>query len=292
MNRTRMRCDTFGWNNGENVGMPGLVDCHLHLQEDCFAADLPAVIERAHSAGVKLFVCNGSSKADWQAVLGLARTYPSVVPCFGVHPWYAGSVGPDWLAELKQFLTATASGVGETGLDRHIEPRDEEAQLSVFRSQLTLAAELDRPITIHCVQAWGLMMETLKTHKPLPRQMLFHSFGGSVELIKPLAAIGAYFSYGGSVLREKAIHRREALAATPLERLVLETDAPDILPPRRFCLAAQGKTAEGKTRNEPANLAAIARGVASQLDIPYDEFLGRLAENARNLFGDMIPDAL
>jgi TatD DNase family protein len=265
-----------------------LIDCHLHLQDDCFAPDLPAVIARAQAAGVQLFICNGASQSDWPTVLSLARSNPAIIPCFGIHPWYAPSCAPYWLAELKHFLTAAPSGVGETGLDRYIEPRNEKTQEDVFRAQLALSAELGRPITIHCVQAWGRMMDILRSHSPLPDRMLLHSYGGSAELIKPLASMGAYFSYAGSLLRDKAVNRREALAATPLDRLLLETDSPDIIPPRRYCLAAGGITTDGKPRNEPANLAGIVDGAASLLKMDSSELRGILHNNARVLFGGLI----
>jgi TatD DNase family protein len=268
--------------------MHELIDCHLHLQDECFAADLPTVISRAQAAGVRLCVCNGASQSDWPTVLSLARSNPAIVPCFGVHPWYVQSCAPHWLAELRHFLMEVPSGVGETGLDRFIEPRNEPIQQEVFRLQLSLAAQLGRPITIHCVQAWGWMMEVLRSHRPLPEKMLFHSFGGSAEMIVPLVKMGAYFSYAGSMLREKAGRRRQALVATPPDRLLLETDSPDIIPPKRFCLAAGGRTTDGKPRNEPANLAGVARGAAEVLGLPYDELCSRVVENSRNFFGDIL----
>jgi TatD DNase family protein len=271
------------------VETKALIDCHLHLQESCFAADLPAVLERARSAGVRLFVCNGSSRPDWPGVLNMARSNPSIVPCFGIHPFYTMTHTLDLLDELRQFLAGVPSAVGETGLDRYIEPRNEQAQEGLFRAQLTLAAELDRPITIHCVGAWGPMMDILRTHRPLPDRMLFHSYGGSVELIKPLAEMGAYFSYSGNMLREKAARKRQALTATPIDRLLLETDSPYMPPPKRYWLGSDGVTTEGKPRNEPVNLAGIARGAAELLNIPYDELCARLFENTRNLFRDLIP---
>jgi TatD DNase family protein len=265
-----------------------LIDCHLHLQDDCFAGDLPAVIKRAKTAGVAMMVCNGASQSDWPTVLSLARSDPAIIPCFGVHPWYAPSCAPYWLAELKHFLTAAPSGVGETGLDRYIEPRNEKTQEDVFRAQLSLAAELKRPVTIHCVQAWGWMMSILRSHHRLPERMLLHSYGGSPELMKPLAAMGAYFSYAGNLLRDKAVHRREALVATPLDRLLLETDSPDIIPPKRYCLAVNGTTTDGKPRNEPANLVGIVDGAASLLKMDASELRGILHKNARAFFGDLI----
>jgi TatD DNase family protein len=265
-----------------------LIDCHLHLQDDCFAGDLPAVIKRAKTAGVALMVCNGSCQSDWPTVLTLARSNPDIIPSFGLHPWYAAGRATFWLAELRHFLTAIPSGVGEIGLDRWLEDRSEKAQEDVFRAQLMLAAEMKRPVTIHCVKAWGWMFDILRSHHILPDRMLLHSYGGSVELIKPLASMGAYFSYAGNLLRDKAIHRREALAATPMDRLLLETDSPDIIPPRRYCLAADGVTTDGKPRNEPANLAGIVDGAASLLKMEPSELRGILHDNARDFFGSLI----
>ena len=266
-----------------------LIDCHLHLQDDRFAGDLPAVLERARTSGVELFICNGSCQSDWPTVLWLARSHRGIVPCFGLHPFYAGTRSPYWLAELKHYLTAVPSAVGETGLDRRLEPCDEHAQKHVFLAQLTLAAELVRPITIHCVQAWGWMMDILRSHHPLPQKMVFHSYSGSAELVKPLAEMGAYFSYAGNLLRQKAVRRREALAVTPIDRLLLETDSPDIMPPRRFAVRDAAIDADGKLRNEPANLAGIVRGTAELLGISPDELCAHLSENVRNLFEDLIP---
>lgn len=269
-----------------------LIDCHLHLQDDRFAPDLPQVLARARSAGVRLLVCNGSCQSDWPAVLNLARSDSAIIPCFGLHPWYAGTRSLFWLAELKHYLTTIPSAVGETGLDRWAEDRDEAAQEEVFRAQLSLAAELGRPITIHCVKAWGWMMDVLAGQRSLPDRMLFHSYSGSAELIKPLAAMGAYFSYAGSLLRENAVHRREALAATPLDRLLIETDSPDIIPPRRFCIARTALTSGGRPRNEPTNLVGIVRGTAELLGIGYDELCRHLFENTGRIFRDIVADGL
>jgi TatD DNase family protein len=181
------------------------------------------------------------------------------------------------------------SAVGEIGLDRHIEPRDESLQEEAFRAQLSLAAELGRPVTIHCVQAWGWIMEILRTQRPLPEKMLFHSYGGSAEIIRPLAEMGGYFSYAGSLLREQAVNRRKALAATPPERLLFETDSPDIMPPHRFCVVP---AADGRALNEPANLAGIVRGAAALLSTTYDELCRRTLSNARAFFGELLAGEL
>ncbi|MGE5611304.1 MAG: TatD family hydrolase [Bacillota bacterium] len=266
---------------------PHLVDCHLHLQDPVLAAELPAVLDRARAGGVRRLVCNGTSEADWPRVAELAKAHPQVVACFGLHPWYAAGRSGRWLENLKQFLDAMPSGVGEIGLDRWIEPRDESAQEEVFRAQLGLARERGRPVMIHCLWAWGWLMDVLEDEEPLGAGMLIHAYGGSVDLIKPLAARGAYFSFAGNVLEERKAKGREALRAVPLDRLLVETDSPDMLPPgayRRFSIRA----ADGKEYNEPGNLPEVLRGIAQVRGESEERLAEVIWGNAERLLGGVV----
>jgi TatD DNase family protein len=252
-----------------------LVDCHNHLQDTKFAADLPPVLERARAAGVRYFFCNASCPADWPDVQRLASTHSDIISFFGLHPWYVGEKSESWLAELEQLLLAIPSGIGEIGLDRWLENSDDAAQEEVFRLQLRLAQKLSRPATIHCVQAWGALCDILKKEWTAPLPFCLHAYGGSVELIEPLAEMGAFFSFAGSVLREKNERAKHALAAVSANRLLLETDAPDIVPPRAF------QVVDSKERNEPANLAGIYKGVAQLRGITQEELAAMIYDNAK-----------
>jgi TatD DNase family protein len=252
-----------------------LVDCHNHLQDEKFAADLPQAIERAQAAGVQYFLCNASCHADWADVQRLASIHSEIIPFFGLHPWYVAERDENWLAELEKFLLATPSGVGEIGLDHWLENRDDAAQEEVFRLQLRLAQKLYRPAAIHCVQAWGVMCDILKHEWIAPLPFCLHAYGGSIELIAPLAEIGAYFSFAGSALRETNERAKRALATVPANRLLLETDAPDILPPRAF------QVVDSKDRNEPANLAGIYKGVAQRRGVTESQLAAMIYDNAK-----------
>lgn len=185
-------------------------------------------------------------------------------------------------------LTAGPSGVGEIGLDRWIEPRDESAQESAFRAQLELARRLNRPVMIHCLKAWDWLMRLLREEPPPAAGLLLHAFGGPLECIKPLTDRGAYFSFAGDVLNERKVQKRSALLRIPPERLLLETDAPDMIPPEPFRVSALGG-AHRKLLNEPANLAPILRGVAGLLGEAPEALAVRVFENSRRFFQPISP---
>jgi TatD DNase family protein len=265
---------------------PRLIDCHLHLQDPVLLERLDDVIGRATEAGVARFVCNGSCEADWPEVAALARRDARITPCFGLHPWYAGERSGRWLDELERHLTLTPGGLGEIGLDKRKEGLDEAAQEEVFRLQLDLACRLQRPVMVHCVRAWGWLMDVLGSSPPLPRGMLIHAFGGAVELIRPLADRGAHFSFAGDVLDEAKARKRAAVAEVPLDRLLLETDAPDILLPRQLRRSPL-RDEKGKEKSEPSDLREVLRGVARLRRQPEEELAEAVWDNARRFLGDI-----
>lgn len=266
-------------------GFP-LIDSHDHVQDACFDADRAAVIRRAATAGVRYMVCNGTREADWPAVLALARDYPEVVPCFGLHPWYVSARSRDWLAVLEDYLRRVPSGVGEIGLDRWLADRDEKAQEEVFREQLGLARRYDRPVMVHCLRAWGWFMDVMGDEAPLPAGMVFHAYSGSAELVAPLAERGAYFSFSGTVLETRHTRQRAAFCAVPRDRLLIESDAPFMPPPAEF-RRPDLKVLDGTVRNEPAVLPAILGGIARLRGEPESALAAAVWENGRR-FLDII----
>lgn len=264
-----------------------LVDVHLHLQDYEPGTDVPGIIGEAIAAGVDRLVCNGTEEADWAEVEEFARADPRVIPFFGVHPWYVDRCTEGWFTRLEGFLTRVRSGVGEIGLDRHLEEYDRERQEEFFRSQLRLACRLDRPVAIHCLQAWGWLMTVLRHEPELPRRLLFHAYSGSSELIGPLAEIGAFFSFSGSVLHSNHLRARRSLLQVPLDRLLIETDAPAMLPPSAY-RGLTVKTAEGHECSHPGNLPAILTGIAELLGQPVEGLRERVWENARAYLGELL----
>lgn len=267
--------------------MPPLIDCHLHLQDSAFAPDISAVVDRAIAAGVRRFICNGTRPDDWARVAELAHAFPEIIPCFGLHPWHIRGVPADWPDVLEASLASMPSAIGEIGLDRWIEPRDERAQEEAFRIQLAVARRRGMPVMVHCLRAWGWLMDVLRSEPPLPAGMLIHAYGGPAELIKPLAERGAYFSFAGNVLEPRKAKAREALGAVPSDLLLVETDSPDMPPPPEF--GSQTQTASnGHRRNEPANLPHILCGIAAIRGMSEENLAEAVWNSAHRLLGPVL----
>ena len=262
--------------------LSGLVDSHLHLTDYEPGTDIGALLEQAAAAGVSHLVCNGTSEEDWSTVLELAQAHSQVIPCLGLHPWFVTRRSENWSAILEEYIHRVPCGIGEIGLDRLAEPFDAPAQEEAFRIQLALARKYKRPAMVHCVRAWGWLMDILRSEPELPCGMLIHAYGGSADLIKPLADIGAYFSFSATVLDENYQRSRKALSAVPLDRLLIETDAPNMLPVqehRRYSISSNGKE-----YNHPANLPLILEGIAHLLGQSPETLKETLWQNSQRFF--------
>jgi TatD DNase family protein len=280
-----------------------LYDAHNHLQDERLKSRREEVFAQAVRSGVVRMVVNGACEADWGEVLGLARAHPEVLPSFGYHPWYLRERTADWQQRLVEYLDRIPSAVGEIGLDRWILDRHQRAvktgglspaasgpapleeQAEVFTWQLRLAAERNLPVSIHCLQAWGLLHDILRREPRPACGFLLHSYGGPVELVRPLADLGAYYSLPGFYAHERKQRQREAFKQVPFNRLLIETDAPDQSLPgdrNRFPLA-DGAT--GKPINHPANLAAVYAFGAELLGQSISELANQVEQNFLELFG-------
>jgi TatD DNase family protein len=279
-----------------------LYDAHNHLHDERLAPQLDAVVAALGEAGVAGMVVNGSCEEDWPQVLALARRDARVLPSFGYHPWYVQERTPDWQHALAGFLDAVPAAVGEIGLDKWIlerpplphpagspasasTPAPLHEQEEVFTWQLRLAAERDLPASIHCLQAWGAMLEILR-REPRPRcGFVLHSYGGPREMVGPLAKLGAYFSLPGYFAHERKLRQRETFLAVPRDRLLIETDAPDQLLPgdrnRHPLLDAR----TGKALNHPANLPAVYEFAAELLGEAVEKLAAQVEENFLRVFG-------
>ena len=260
-----------------------LYDAHNHLQDARFTAPEKLIAE-ASGAGVVRMVVNGACEEDWPLVKQLAGKFPQVLPSFGYHPWYLHERTVDWQTRLVEFLDSMpGSVVGEIGLDRWKPGLPYDGQEEAFIWQLQLAAERNIGASIHCLQAWGRMHELLRDSPRPARGFLLHSYGGSKEMVAPLAKLGAYFSFPGYFMHERKIRQREAFAVVPLDRLLIETDAPDQLLPEsanQFPL----HDADGKILNHPANLRAIYEFVARERGLTLEALAAQVEENFSRLF--------
>jgi TatD DNase family protein len=265
-----------------------LYDAHNHLQDSRFGEDAGSLMATARSEGIAKMVVNGSAEADWPAVAALARAYPEVIPSFGYHPWYVKERSPAWRDTLARALDEVPAAIGEVGLDRWIKDYDTAAQEDVFLWQLQLAAERNLPLSIHCLQAWGRMRELLEAGPRPACGFVLHSYGGSRELIEPLAELGAYFSLPGYFAHERKSRQRDAFLAVPPDRLLIETDAPDqSLPPERVAHPLPPDH-DGKPVNHPANLVAVYRFAAELFKEPLEHLAERVEENFLRLFAPVL----
>ena len=259
-----------------------LFDAHNHLQ------DARLDLHRARLASappVSAMVVDGSGVEDWSAVAALARVHAWVRPAFGVHPWYVREQPADWQDRLEALLVEfPMASIGEIGLDRWIENADVEVQLACFTAQLALAARDNRAASIHCLRAWGLMEETLRASPRPERGFLLHSYGGPAEMVSSFVKLGAYFSVSPYFLHERKAKQWATFAEVPLDRLLIETDAPDMWPPTAMNphpLCDQ----EGKEINDPANIELMYRELATLRGLSVEELAAVVQGNFERLFG-------
>ena len=265
-----------------------MFDAHNHLQDPLFDGTRESVIADMKRVGISRCVVNGTHPNDWDLVADLAKQHPNfIVPSFGLHPWYATSetLHSPWLNKLSQFLSefhhtpnTPNVAIGECGLDRSQRHKQNIAQqTNAFIAQLDLATQQNLPLTIHCVQAWGLLLEILESH-PLPeRGFLLHSYSGSAELIPRLTKLGAYFSFSGNILHPQKHKLRNAFLNISPDRLLAETDAPNMLPPEANTLPHTQTLPPAI--NHPANLKHIISSASTFLDT------SQLSNNFHRFFG-------
>lgn len=261
-----------------------LFDCHNHIQDERLFPMLERVMERAHLAGVAKMGIKGCCEADWPRVAEIVNRYENSYLAVGLHPWFISERSDQCFQTLEQLLTSyPQASVGEIGIDHAVENRDHSDQERVFLTQLELARKYDRPVTIHCRQAWGRLIELLDQFGELPRGMLIHCFGGSAEVATELVKRGAYISFSGSITRPNAKKAGPAIRAVPDDRILIETDAPDIMPcnlDEASCLVA-----DGQVLNEPANLPYVLTKAAELRGVSAESLANLTFRNAERFFG-------
>ena len=261
-----------------------LLDAHNHLHDARLLPWRSEILAELSALGVRCAVVNGTREADWPEVAALAAQTPGVLPSFGLHPWYVNERDPAWRETLLRFLDSHPSaGVGEIGLDRWIEGHDPIAQTECFRAQLSIAAERNLPATIHCIRAWGALWDIIRDVAVPACGFLLHAYGGPAEMVRGFLDRGAYFSFSPSFLHERKSAQREIFATLPAERILVETDAPDLAPPPEQnprLLAGEN----GKALNHPANLVLAYDTLAKIRGVTREELAAVVEKNFARLF--------
>ena len=262
------------------------IDAHNHLQDPHLARRRKEMLPALEQLGVKRSVVNGTREDDWHAVAALAAERPWVLPSFGLHPWHVAGRSADWEKHLRRTLEDhPRAGVGEVGLDRWIEGHDDALQAAVFTAQLALAAELNRPVTIHCLRAWGALAETLRQHALPACGFLIHAYGGSLEMMREFAGLGGYFSFNAYFLHERKGAQRAVFREVPIDRLLVETDAPSMAPPEDRNPHPL-RDSSGQVINHPANIDLAYRALAEIRGMEVEKLAQQVERNFATLFGE------
>ena len=232
-----------------------MIDTHCHLNMPPLSADTDGVLSRAATRGVIRVVVPAYDEATWPAVAALAER-PNVFAAFGLHPWVAHERPPGGsLNEFENRLAAHLAthppvAIGEIGLDTKIEECGLTEQLPVLESQFALAVDLDLPVILHCRGAFEELLTAVNKHGGRLRGVL-HAYSRGPELAERFISAGMFIALGGAVTRDRARRVRRTAERLPLDKIVLETDAPSI-----------GLDGVLPANTEPGHVRDIAEAVA------------------------------
>jgi len=249
-----------------------LVDTHCHLD---MLEDLDGALERMRAAGVARAVTIGVDRASSEWAVRAARTHDQIWATVGLHPHDAKDQSDELLSYIEQLASTEQRvvGVGEAGLDYHYDNSPRERQREVYAKQVEMARRVGKALVIHSREAWDDTFSILAS-AGAPERLVFHCFSGGPEEARRALDLGATLSFAGVVTFKNAQDLREAVALAPLDRIVVETDAPFLTPaPHR-----------GKP-NEPAYVSLVAEAIAAVKGVPADEVARATSANAARLFG-------
>jgi TatD DNase family protein len=253
-----------------------LIDTHAHLDSPKFDNDREEVITRALQAGIDTIVNIGFNRETIPSTMALAEQYPFIYAAIGWHPTDAADMKLEedlaWIEQLCGHPKVVA--IGEIGLDYFWDTSPKELQHTVFREQIRLARRLNKPIVIHNRDAHEDIIRLLKEEKASEVGGIMHCFSGSWETAKQCLDLNFHISFGGPVTFKNARVPKEVLERVPLDRLLLETDAPYLTPhPHRG------------QRNESAYVRLVAETAAQIKGVSLEEIAIITSENGRRCLG-------
>jgi TatD DNase family protein len=251
-----------------------VIDSHCHLTDPRLASQLDDVLARARAAGVDRIITIGTNPADWDAALQLCRDRDNIRCAIGVHPNYCHEVDESELPRLRELQADLAVvALGEMGLDYHYNFADRARQRSFFESQVQLAAVLSRPVVIHCREA---VTDTLAVLSNFPTvRAVFHCFTGTVAEADRILEQGYLIGFTGVVTFKNSDALREAARRAPLDRILVETDAPYLTP----------EPMRKQKVNEPSFVAHTAAAVANARGITTAQLDEATTANVKRFFG-------
>lgn len=262
-------------------------DVHAHIQDALFGTvdwDL-----YSQKYGLSKILCNGTGEDDWAKVIHLSDQFSSVHPMLGVHPWLVHEQSKDWADLLRDYLQHSNAGLGEIGLDKWVRNVDFELQKEFFVKQLDIAHELQLPVTIHCLKAFGHLINLLNSRQRPPKGFLLHSYSGPLELIDEFIELGAYFSFSAYFLNDRKINQRQLFKEIPINRILIESDAPHMAGPQKWMqLQSENHSfllAQNLSQTEPAIVLPVYESLAQIHSVPLEQLKKNISTNFHQLFG-------
>ena len=248
-------------------------DTHAHYDDRAFDEDREALLQGLGEGAVKLIIDPGCDAPSSRRALELAERFPFVYAAVGLHPEELDKYSPESFEEICSMARhPRCVAIGEIGLDYYWDASHKEEQKALFRRQIELALELDKPVIVHDREAHGDCLEIVRDYPGL--RGVFHCYSGSAEMAKELLKLGWYLGFDGPVTYKNARNALEVLELCPMDRMLMETDSPYLSP-----VPMRGK------RNDSSNLKYVAEKIAQVKGISPEQAAAITLDNGCRLFG-------
>jgi len=250
-----------------------LFDTHCHLDVAAFDADRAQVLQRTREHGVRTILVPAIDADHWDSVMELCETETGLYPALGLHPVFLEKHRAEHLDRLEQYVeTHRPIAIGEIGLDYFIRELDRDAQMKLFEAQLAVARDAQLPVVLHVRKAHEEVLSCLK--KTSVPGGTVHAFNGSRQQADHYIELGFKLGFGGTLTWERSHKIRELARSVPLESIVLETDAPDMVVAQHV-----------GERNSPEYLVHCLEALAEVRNAEPELLAAQTTANAREVFG-------
>jgi TatD DNase family protein len=256
--------------NPREVVETGLVDTHCHLF--LLSEESASVVQASRAAGVSSLICVGIDPESSRRSVELAETFRGVFATAGMHPHTASELDDTAGALIEELLSNRhVVGVGETGLDQYRKLSPQEDQERALRLHVALSREHGKPLVVHVREAWSRILELLDEERA--EQVVIHCFSGDADIAAECVARGYFLSFAGYLTYPANGHLRAAAAATPMDRLLVETDSPFLSP----------QSLRGRD-NAPSNVVSVVEEIARVRGEPVENVAAAVTANAYGAF--------
>lgn len=257
------------------------IDAHNHLSHSSLENQLKSILSECRLQDIQYLLVNSTCPDEWPTIQTLASANSSIIPHYGVHPWYCDHLPANWKNLLEQTIAKAPCAIGEVGLDGTLKGvKPEQKQEEVFCYQLGLSRVNNLPICIHGTRRWHRILELVRRERPPRCGMLLHAFSGDIGIINHFAELGAYFTLSPRTILSTTNKTDALIRAIPIERLLLETDSPH--QPIQYINTKVTSTPD--RHSIPTDIITLYTLVAKRMEIPLDALRHTLSENFHTLY--------